>query len=92
MKKRIIGAILALSLAFSGAVAVQAHTTSPHMHNSSHGIVGDGGGWYHSSVPYACATSGQHEGWKRTVHRHYTYLAEKRAFVFKHSTESFQVC
>jgi hypothetical protein len=66
---------------------VQAHTGNPHVHLTSHGIVSDGGGWYHKSIQGAC-----YGDTAQTVHKHYTYLAAKKVYVYKHSTISYKSC
>ena len=63
-----------------------AHTVPAHCHSYSHGITGDGFGWYHSTTRYSVPDS---NGYYRNWHKHYTYLAAKHAYVFQHSSNSY---
>lgn len=75
--------VLVMLIALAGSAG--AHTVPVHAH--SHGIQSDGGGWYHSSTKYGCDGD-----WIRTWHRHYTYLAAKKAFMYQHSSNTYQFC
>jgi hypothetical protein len=86
MKKKIVGLLLALAL-FAAPTTAVAHTGTAHLHLTSHGIVGDGGGWYHKSTVGSCAG-----GQVPVVHKHYTYLAAKHAYIYKHSTVTTKNC
>jgi hypothetical protein len=86
VKKKIVALALALGM-LAAPMAALAHTGTAHLHLTSHGIVGDGGGWYHKSVVGGCAG-----GQVPVVHKHYTYLASKRMYVYKHSTVTTKNC
>lgn len=87
MRKKLAGLLVVFAL-FAAPTAVVAHTNAGiHTHIVSHGIVGDGGGWYHSSTVGNCAG-----GWIPTLNKHYTYLAAKQMHVWQHTKVASKPC
>jgi hypothetical protein len=85
LRRSILRIAATTAILFALVAPAGAHTLAPHAH--THGIQADGGGWYHSSTKYSCDGD-----WIRTWHKHYTYLAAKRAYVLQHYSNSYQFC